>query len=420
MDGRSNRRVREPRLDRRLTKPPLAPSDLRAEPPHGTQRVAVAGRVLATHGAELRLTDAFAQILVRAAQPLEVVPGDLAVLFGSWNGLVLERATLRYRQPAALPRGDGELSRLVLHGVGPRLAARARALGAVRKYFADERFIEVETPSAVPAPGVDRHVEAVAAGPGFFITSPELEMKRLIVGGVPRQFQLARVARRDESGTLHEPEFTLLEWYRAFSEAEHVRRDTEALVRSVALSVAGKAELIAPGGRRIDVGKPFRRITVREAFEQYANVRDVAQLAATDESRYFELLVERVEPALSQDPRPVFLCDYPLSQAALARPCPSNPRYAERFELYVGGVELSNGYGELTDPREQRRRFVEERARRSRAGLPVYPIHERFLDALVEGMPPCSGNALGFDRLVLLATGASALEDVVAFPRNRL
>src|SRR5690606_6132495 len=147
--------------------------------------------------------------------------------------------------------------------------------------------------------------------------------------------------------------------------------------------------------------------------------RDVADLAASDEARYFELLVSRVEPALARLDRPVFLHDYPLTQAALARPCPDDPRFAERFELYAGGIELANGYGELTDPVEQRRRFVAERRRRQAEKRPVYPLNERFLAALVEGMPPSGGNALGVDRLIALALGAPDIRAVIAFPSDR-
>jgi lysyl-tRNA synthetase class 2 len=304
--------------------------------------------------------------------------------------------------------------------VGPRLRARAQALSVVRAYFANQDFIEVETPLRVPAPGVDPHVEAIAAGADWLITSPELEMKRLVVAGVPRQFQLARVSRREESGHLHEEEFTLLEWYRAFSGQEEIVRDTEALVSQVARALRGRAELVTPDGRRIVARPPFERLTVAEAFRVHAGIADVSDLAASDEARYFRLLVERVEPALAKLERPIFLLEYPISQAALARATPADPGFAERFELYAGGVELSNGYGELTCPVEQRRRMLSEHSRRKADGRSVYPINERFLAALEAGMPPTGGNALGFDRLLMLALGASSVQDVMAFPRRQL
>ncbi|HLV67471.1 MAG TPA: EF-P lysine aminoacylase EpmA [Polyangiaceae bacterium] len=393
----------------------LAPSDLGARRPG---RVRVGGRVLLRTDARVELADAFGTISVHGS--LTVGVGDLIVVSGSWTGRRLEGARLVARYPAPEPRGDGEVARLLFQGVGNALRARARALAAIREYFASQGFLEVETPIRVPAPGVDQHVDAVRAGTHFLITSPELEMKRLLVGGVPRQFQLARVLRRDEQGAQHEPEFTLLEWYRAFAGQEAIQRDTEAVVRAVARALSGRLELRAPDGRRIALSGPFERVTVDEAFRRHARVRDVADLAASDEARYFELLVSRVEPALARMDRPVFLCNYPVTQAALARPCPDDPRFAERFELYAGGIELANGYGELTDPVEQRRRFLLERKHRRAEKRPVYPLNERFLAALVEGMPPSGGNALGVDRLVALALGVSEIRAVIAFPTDRL
>jgi lysyl-tRNA synthetase class 2 len=308
----------------------------------------------------------------------------------------------------------------LLEGTGHKLAARARGLAAVRAYFEREGFLEVETPLRVPAPGVDLHVDALAAHGGHLITSPELHMKRLLVGGLPRIFQLARSSRSEELGALHEPEFTMLEWYRAFAGAEDVQADTEQLVAAVAIALSGGSFLTLPDGRRIDVTPPFPRITVREAFAEHAGVSDAVELALSDEARYFELLVAEVEPGLARESRPLFLCKYPKNQASLARISESDPSTAERFELYVGGVELCNGFDELTDPHEQRRRFLEERALRELSGRPCYPLDERFLSALVEGMPRAAGNALGFDRLLMLALGVSSIADVMAFPARSL
>lgn len=381
----------------------------------------LAGRVFVSGPGKLVVCDAFARVTALGiAGPSVPGPGELVALRGTWNGQVVERAGLVWRAPAPTPRGAGEFGRLVLDGAGEMLRLRSRALRAVRAYFESQEFVEVETPFAVPRPGVDRNVDAIRAGRGWLITSPELEMKRLLVGGVPRQFQLARVSRADEAGIHHEPEFTLLEWYRAFSDPGPMLADTERVVFAVARAVSGKAFLTLPNGRRISAKPPFERITVREAFEEFAGVRDASELAESDEDRYFELLVDRVEPALAALDRPVFLGEYPISEAALARRTEKDPRYAERFELYVGGVELSNGYGELTDPVEQRRRFVAERQRRRREGRAVYPLNERFLRALEEGMPPSAGNALGFDRLVMLAAGAKSIQQVMAFPRETL
>jgi elongation factor P--(R)-beta-lysine ligase len=313
------------------------------------------------------------------------------------------------RTPCPTPAATGEFYRLVFAGEAERLRDSARAAATTRAYFAEQRFVEVSTPLRVPAPGVDFHVDAIEASGQYLITSPELEMKRLLVGGMPRIFQLARVARADEDGPLHAPEFTMLEWYRAFSGLEDVLADTEALVRRVVRELSGEHQVFVLGQRKVDVSQPFERITVRDAFARYADVADAARLAERNEDRYFELLVSRVEPALAARPRPVFLTHYPISQAALSRPDPADPRVAERAELYFGGVELCNAYGELCDPSEQRRRMLRESKRRRASKRPVYPLDEPFLAALVEGMPPSAGNALGFDRLVMVATNRSTI-----------
>src|SRR5690606_30875691 len=168
-----------------------------------------------------------------------------------------------------------------------------------------------------------------------------------------------------------------------------VLEDTERLVHALQLSVTGTPWLTLPHGGRVDLGLPFLRLSVREAFARFAGVADAAELARHDEDQYFQLLVDRVEPALAELGRPVFLFDYPASQAALARLSPSDPSVAERFELYVGDVELCNGYGELTDPIEQRARCEHDRVRRRSLGRPVPDLPERFLGALAQGMPPC-------------------------------
>ncbi|HEV8547577.1 MAG TPA: EF-P lysine aminoacylase EpmA [Polyangiaceae bacterium] len=390
----------------------LAPSDVTRA---ARGRASVGGRVLLATPERLLVADAFTRIEVHGAG-LVAKAGELVVVRGRLERGALRAATIVERQPSPLPRGDGAVNRFVFQGVAQRLALRARVLTEIRAFFVERGFLEVETPVRVRAPGVDANVEAIASAGSYLITSPELAMKRLLVGGVPRVFQLARVLRAEEQGPLHESEFVLLEWYRAFAGYEDVLADTEALVVRLARRVMGGAELRAPNGQRLALKPPFLRLTVREAFRRFAGVPDAAELAARDESRYFELLVGRVEPALAELGRPVFLLDYPLSQAALARPSPRDPSVAERFELYAGGVELCNGYGELTDPREQARRFRAERAARRESGRRVYPTDRRFLAALREGMPPSGGNALGVDRLVMLLTGAKSIADVLAFP----
>ncbi|MEB2314207.1 MAG: EF-P lysine aminoacylase EpmA [Sorangiineae bacterium] len=395
----------------------LSPAELSRA--RGAARVRVGGRVASVDTGGAVIADALGAVSARfraaPTQTRELTPGELVIVEGRPSRRGLLDARVIERHPAPLPRGDGEHARLAWQGVGPRLALRSRALAAVREYFHAESFLEVETPLRVPAPGVDLYVDALRAEGGYLVTSPELHMKRLVVGGLPRIYQIARAHRAEELGPLHEPAFTLVEWYRAFAGLGEVLRDTERLVARVARAVSGRAEL-RYRGRVIDARPPFEQLTVREAFRRYAGIRDATLL---EESRYFELLVERVEPALARASRPIFLTEYPAAQAALARPMPGDASVAERFELYAAGVELSNGFGELTDPLEQRRRFRAERARRREDGRRVYPLDERFLAALREGMPPAGGNALGFDRLLMLAAGADDIAAVLAFPAAR-
>jgi lysyl-tRNA synthetase class 2 len=246
-------------------------------------------------------------------------------------------------------------------------------------------------------------------------------MKRLLSGGVPRCFQLAHCFRRGEAGRRHNPEFLMLEWYRAFAGTDEIMADTEDLVRHVAQTLAGGAE-ITVGSARIDLNENFERLPVGEAFERYARVPadEAIALATSDETRFFRLLVEEVEPRLATERHPIFLVNYPAPLASLARLRADDARVCERFELYIGGVELCNGFGELTDPREQRARFERDNAARESAGKPVYPIDERFLAALEEGMPPAAGNALGVDRLIALCLGRDEIASIQAFPAEWL
>ena len=309
-----------------------------------------------------------------------------------------------------------------------KLGERARILREVRAFFESRDYLEVETPIAVPCPGLDLHLdafEAVPTGvtgaaaegpPRFLSTSPEYQMKRLLADGHARIFQITRAFRAGELGDRHNPEFTILELYRAHAGVEEIMRDTEQLVARI----TGGA--VHVDGRTIDVRPPFVRMTVCEAYERFAATppEETLRLAEHDEDRFYRLLVDAVEPALGALDHAVFLTEYPAPQASLARKKPSDPRVAERFELYVAGVELCNGFGELTDPIEQRARFVHDREERARRGKPVYPIDERFLEALARGMPESGGNAIGLDRLIALATGSTSIRDVLAFTADEV
>jgi lysyl-tRNA synthetase class 2 len=306
------------------------------------------------------------------------------------------------------------------------LYRRAHALESARTFFASRGYLEVETPIAVHSPGLDLHLDAfeavptgvrgTASPPRFLSTSPEYQMKRLLAAGYGRIFQITRAFRAGELGERHNTEFTILEFYRPNAGVEAVMRDTEQLVARIT------GGFVTLDGRTIDVRPPLPRITLLDAFERFAKTApdETLRLAAHDEDAFFEKLAFEVEPALATWDRGVFVTEYPASQASLAQKKPGDPRVAERFELYVAGVELCNGFGELTDVVEQRARLEHDQVERARRGKPVYPIDERFLDALAVGMPASGGNAIGFDRLVALACGTRAISDVMAFSDSEL
>lgn len=402
-----------------MTDAAWAPSDLNKLAPGSAVRVG--GRVHHEASGGFCLSDALAAVRVQLHQD-EPRPPDraLVVIDALYEQGLLRDGRVLSVQPPQGPQ-QGETQRLLARGVGANLLQRARCLALVRSWFADRGFAEIDAPQRVPSPGLDLHLDAFEAGGQYLITSPEYQMKRLLAGGMPRIYALVHCFRDGESGAWHNPEFTMLEWYRAFAGIDHVMHDTEQIVQHVAKGLLASTHLRVDG-RDIDLATPFDRITVLQAFERYAGAEaeQVLQWAQHDEDRYFAELVERVEPELAASPRPVFLTDFPAPQASLARLRPGDPRVCERFELYIAGHELCNGFGELTDAREQRWRLERDVATRQRLGKPVYPIDERFLDALEEGMPPAGGNALGIDRLVALCLGASNIGDVLPFPASWL
>jgi lysyl-tRNA synthetase class 2 len=292
------------------------------------------------------------------------------------------------------------------------LALRAAVLGAVRRFFEARDFVEVETPAIVPSPGLDVHLEAFEVRTprgkpaGWLATSPEYQMKRLLSAGAERIFQLCRSYRGEEHGQHHEREFTMLEWYRADATSDDVIRDTEELVAFLAEAIDQPAPELQP---------PWQRLTVEEALQFHANV-EIDPLVRDEES-FFRVWAEDVQPRLGTE-RPVVVTDWPSSMASLARLKPNG--MADRFEAFFRGVELCNGFGELTDAAEQRRRFANDQAQRQAAGAPVYPIDERFLEDLERGMPESGGNALGVDRLLMLLVGADSIQAVMPFPEERL
>jgi lysyl-tRNA synthetase class 2 len=322
----------------------------------------------------------------------------------------------------------------------PFLLARARITAAVRAWFAARDFVEVETAILQASPGNEAHLHAFATeliSPDasktrlYLHTSPEFAAKKLLAAGEKRLFTFARVFRNRERGALHHPEFTMLEWYRADQPYGALIEDCAALL---AMAVqAAKTKTLSFRGREADPFAAPERLTVAEAFRRYADIdllatvddREVLAAAAKGQGIrvaaddtwadvFSRVLVERIEPNLGIG-RATILDEYPVSEAALARPAVHDPRVAERFELYVCAVEIANAFGELIDPAEQRRRFEDEMAEKERVHGERYPLDEDFLSALGQ-MPPASGIALGFDRLVMLATGAQRIEQVLWTP----
>ncbi len=328
----------------------------------------------------------------------------------------------------------------------PRLMARGRILAALRHWFAQAEFVEVETPALQVSPGLEPHLHAfsteLAAPDGSRLplhlhTSPEFAMKKLLAGGEPQIFQFARVFRNGERSATHHPEFTMLEWYRAGSRVDDLIGDCMALLREAARAAGGDG-LLRRGELVCDPGLAAEIVPVATAFDRVGIdlmatmpnplAPDAALLARaaaaigvrTDpgdrwDDVFFRVFLERIEPYLGS-PAPTFITAWPVSMAALARPDPADPRVAQRFELYVCGLELANAFGELTDPVEQRRRFDTDRATAQGLYGRSYPVDEEFIAALAHGLPESAGIALGVDRLAMLATGAETIDDVLWAP----
>lgn len=300
------------------------------------------------------------------------------------------------------------------HSLIATLHRRAALLEAVRFFFKDQDYLEVETPIRIPAPAPEAHIDAQPSGPWYLHTSPELCMKRLLAAGFPKIYQICKCFRQGERGRRHLPEMTMLEWYAAGCDYRHLMAQCERLIPYVA-GALGLPSRIAFHRRTIDLTPPWPRLSVAEAFRRHG---DCSATAALADDRFDEVMGLQIEPQLGWE-QPTLLYDYPAVCGALARLRPDRPEVAERFELYIGGVELCNGFSELTDPEEQRRRFAAEMERRRTAGKELYPLPEPFLEALGQ-MPAAAGNALGIDRLVMVLTDAESIDQVVAFTPEEL
>ncbi|HHK60269.1 MAG TPA: EF-P lysine aminoacylase GenX [Desulfobacterales bacterium] len=295
-------------------------------------------------------------------------------------------------------------------GRGGRLRLRHRLLAATREFFDLQGFVEVETPLLAPTAIPEEHILPVPCAGGFLQSSPEQYMKRLLASGEKRIYQICKSFRSGERGRLHLPEFTILEWYRAGDDYHQLMDDCVALLRHL----AKRLDLPSPftcRGQPIELNGAWQRLSVADAFTRYAGLEAEEALAA---NRFEEILSQRVEPHLGSG-RPLFLHDYPAALASLARRRPDAPHLAERFELYIAGIELANGFSELADPEEQRARFAKAQRALTAQGVDPGPMPERFLDALAD-MGPAAGVALGLDRLLLVLFDLPTLDATVAFP----
>lgn len=295
------------------------------------------------------------------------------------------------------------------------LLIRARVIRALRHFFIANDYLEIETPIRIPAPAPEAHIDAVESGSWCLQPSPEICMKRLLAAGYPRIFQICKCFREGERGRLHLPEMTLLEWYRAGGNYQDMMNECEALIAGVARKMGSKEDRLVYQGREIRLSPPWSRISVSDAFDRWG---PTSLESALEQEQFDEIMVSEIEPNLDPS-RPVFLYDYPVCRGALARLKPEDSRYAERFELYIGGLEICNAFSELTDPAEQRARFERELELRRSFGRPVYPMPEKFIAAL-DDMPAAAGTALGIDRLIMLFVDAQNIDEVVAFTPEEL
>jgi lysyl-tRNA synthetase class 2 len=294
------------------------------------------------------------------------------------------------------------------------LQQRARILRGIRQYFIEEGYLEIETPHRIPTPAPESHIDAVPSDTWFLHTSPELCMKRMMSAGFEKIFQICRCWRERERGSLHLPEFTLLEWYRAGTDYNSLMEECGGLIRFVATFI-GLGQKTIFRGREIDLSGTWERISVKEAFHCYSKT---SMAKALEQNLFDEIMVQEIEPNLGVE-KPTFIYDYPAQRGALARLKKEDPGVAERFELYMGGLELANGFSELVDSEEQRRRFHIENENRQSFGKRIYSIPDKFL-AELDNMPPSAGIALGVDRLVMVFLDIETIDEVVAFTPEEL
>jgi lysyl-tRNA synthetase class 2 len=289
----------------------------------------------------------------------------------------------------------------------PRIEQRAEIVFAVREFFRRSGFTEVTTPVRISAPAPELHINAIRSGDAFLRTSPELEMKCMLAAGYEKIFQIGPCFREKEIGRLHREEFTMLEWYEVGADCHKLIPFTSEMLRFVSRKVFGKSECMF-NGATIDF-EGYEIIPLASAFAKFAKKN---LLEIVDDGKFEEILLDMVEPALPKD-TPVFLSGYPAKFAALSKLSKDNPGFAERWELYLGGIEIANAYSELIDKSEQIRRFEETLLMKKEAGETVYPENKMFIEALEHGIPECAGCALGLDRLVMVLTGSDSIGQIM-------
>ncbi len=290
-----------------------------------------------------------------------------------------------------------------------RLEIRSRIIQAVRDYFCSKGFLEVETPIRCPAVIPEAQIDPVTSDGQYLQASPELSMKRLLSQGFEKIFQICKTFRKNERGSFHLPEFTLLEWYETGSSYLDLMDHCKALICFIAEQLNCGTRLSCQG-KSIDLAAPWQTLTVKKAFKRFS---DTPIETALDQNRFDEIISFQIEPCLGIK-TPAFLMDYPACMASLAQLKPDDPKFSQRLEFYMAGIELANGFTELTDPVEQHRRFKKENLIRQAMGKSSLPLPSQFLKD-IKNMPPAAGMALGVDRLVMIFCDAKSIDDVVAF-----
>ncbi len=289
------------------------------------------------------------------------------------------------------------------------LLIRARMIQAIRRFFIERDYLEVETPCRIPTLIPEGHIDPVVCGEWFLHPSPELCMKRLLAAGFEKIFQICKCFREGERGSQHLPEFTMLEWYHRELNYTSLMQECRELVVSIASDI-GCGNDIVYRGNKISLNGAWEYLSVQDAFDRYAPItfKEAMKGGAFD-----EIMACDIEPNLGRE-RPTFLYDYPVCPGALAKRRKDDPEVAERFEFYMAGVELANGFSELIGAYEHRIMFQRVREHRALMGKPVYPVSERFLSAS-DTMPEAAGIALGVDRMAMILTNSATIDDVVSF-----